>query len=278
MSPKKLQNEKAIKELADYADVSRALINKYDKERADLQHLIATLNIQERQLRDRLIRQENEHRNKLKQEETASKQKIQQELNRLIDKTKEFELRERSILEREKELQEAEVIHAKINEAKKEIINDRIEVQRMKSGATELMDRATREAAEAEAKLARANSLEASSKKLNAESRAIRAELVDREDRIKEEEKNLAAQINNYTKIQKEVDPKLKEITDKQAELAKQLKEISSKEENVLAIHAQNEAMARTLADRKNEVDAKERKVSEMIDRARRDKLIKEIK
>jgi len=223
--PKKLQE-------TDVLIMTKGLIEQKKLELADLNHkiLLAKSSI------TTLQQQQVDMQNKFNQQMYQDKQKLENErnikLNDLAHREDVMNQGERDLGRRITELDAREKDVLKLEDERKKLVSDRIEVEKLKTQALQDIEEGNRLISEAQSRINIANIKEAEAKQAIAKAEQINTSVTAREDGLKVQTEELNRRIKNLEEVKKEIDPKLVELGEKEKSINKKLQEAELKEAN----------------------------------------------
>ena len=217
----------------EHDEVLRRIIAEGQREVDELNHRRELLIIQNRQLQDDLVRKQSQFDQNLRVEKTKHQEWINKSKNEEIARMAKVDFAEANWVRRDEEMKHREELGIKIVEKQNKINNDRLEIEKLRSSASAIMDDANRKMSEANSLFSQANIRESKAKETLDRANAINDSLNQRENALKEKEKTLADGLKNLEAIKEIVDPKIKEIKLIEDGIEKREKEVRLKEEQV---------------------------------------------
>ena len=230
--------EKALKPdkisaFREYDDVMKRIVAESKREVTQLQNQRESLIITNRELDDNLVRKQGQFE-QWKRLEEQKLQDLKSKLNNeIIRREKAIEIGELDMSRRSEEMSRREEIGRGIIEKEKKLNNDRIEIEKLRLSASNLMESANKKMSDASSLYSQANIAEKRSVEKENKANLINEQIVKREHIVSEKEKELELKSKNLDELSKILDPKIEIIRDieKKNEIAK--KELLSKEQEI---------------------------------------------
>lgn len=208
MAKEELKEQNKVS-MFEFAEVSSALVEQKKRELADLHHnlLLATSSLtatQQQIAKDKVAFEQ------WKKATDAIREKELQKKEQAFDaKLHALDINVQNFEKRSAELKKREMLAANVIEDRNKLNIDRIEVERLRHRAEELMDSANKEMSRANRIINEANAREEQVKKLEQKINDYNEQISKREASVEAREKDVAMNLRNLEEIRKELGPKL---------------------------------------------------------------------
>lgn len=224
--PEKLQD-------TDVLLMVKRLIEQKKLELENINHQILLAKSAITALQEQQVRMKNEFDQKIFQDKQQLEQEGIKKHNDWIYREDIITKNERDIGKRIAELDMREADVLKIEDERKELRNNRIEVEKLKTQAIEDINSANQLISEAQSRINTANIKEQEAKQVIAKAENLNSEVVRGKDELKIQREDLDRRLKNLEEVKKDVEPKLKELTEKEKSIDKKLNEIQVEEANI---------------------------------------------
>lgn len=273
----KLQNEKEVP-MFEYNSAIQELvkISKSEKERLDHQIVIAKSNLN--QLRQEHIRLQGEFNQWKMSEEQKFRNELSKRHNQLIDQENKMNILHRDLEQRRADLIIKEERYLKVEEDRNAIGNARVEVEKLRTNAMNLMAEADRKFSDAHSAMTQGSLRIEQSKKLDDKNAIRNQELCVREDKLKFDMKNLEMERNHLIELKEFVEPKIVEIKEIEFRTSSDKKEIDVKHQDIINKSEENKIALKALEDKKSKLDIQERELRSREDELKRKIIIADSK
>ncbi len=148
-----------------------------------------------------------------------------------------------------------------VNIRESELIQNRLEVEKLRSNAEGEMKRADIKTIEVDGKLSAITSARNDAERFKGENTQLLQTLKAEKDAIAEAKKQNEIVLKNIEEVKKEVDPKLEELSTKELSINAKLKENTEKFNKEKALHEENLGILVVLEERKKRLDAQKREL-----------------
>ena len=262
----------------DYDSVIQRVLTESKREVEELQHQRELLMIKNRQMEDDLIKKQSQYEQWKRQEEQKMKQVTDTVNNDIIRREKALEIGELDMSRRATEMAHREELGKRIIAKEAKINNDRIEIEKLRSKASQLMDDAHRKMSDAVNKFSEATVREEKAKEIESKASSLNDAIVKREHLVNEKEKDVESRIKNAQELQNIVDPKIKELSSLEAKLEKERQIIDEKEKNIDNKLNENKLIITNLEYREKKIREREKQLDQKEDDIKRQLLLAGIK
>ncbi len=273
----KLKSEQEVP-MFEYNSAVQELIKiaKAKKEELDHQIVLATNNL--KLLQEEHIRRQGEFNQWRMSEEQKFKNEVSKRHNQLIDQENKMNIFHKDIEQRKADLLVKEERYMKVEEEKQAIGNARVEIEKIRVNALNLMAEADRKISEARSEMAQANIRIEQSKQLDDKNNIRNQELCVREDKLQFDLKNLDMERNHLSELKEFVEPKIAEIQELESQVTRDKKETVEKNQDTINKLEEIKVALRALEDKKSKLDIQEREFRSKEDEFKRKVIIAESK
>lgn len=272
---KKLKDEQEVP-MFEYNSAVQELvkISKLEKEKLDHQLVLAKGNLS--QLKQEHIRLQGEFNQWKMAEEQKFKNELSKRHNQLVDQENKMSVFFRDLEQRKMDLTIKEERFLKVDEERQKLGNDRVEVEKIRVNALNLMADADRKLSEANSAMAQANIRIEQSTKLDNKNNIRNQELCKREDQIKFDLKNLDMERNHLVELREFVEPKIMEIKQLEESIIRDKKETAEKHQDIINKIEEDKIFLKSMEDKKSKLDIRERELRSAEDEFKRKSLLKQ--
>lgn len=271
----KLKNEKEVP-MFEYNSAVQELVKLAKAEKDNLEQQIVLAKSRLSQTRQEIIRKEGEFNQWKMGEEQKFKNELSKRHNQLVDQENKMNIFHKDLEQRRADLLVKEERYLKVEEEKNAIGNTRVEVERIRVNANNLMAEADRKLSEAKSAMVQANIRIEQSNKLDIKNVTKNQELAAREDKLAFDLKNLEMERNHLAELKEFVEPKIVEIKDMEENIQNARKEIEIKHQEVINKTEENKIIMKALEDKKALLDKRENEIKSKEEELRRKILIHE--
>lgn len=198
--------------MADYSDITMQLLDQRKRELADLQHNYLMLHNSLKDVQAHIAREKSE----FVQWKTAEEQRKNKEL---IRRQQDMDAKEHALQinvnlfdKRSAELKVREQLVSTLTSDRQKLNDDRVEVEKLRTKAEQLMSSAVKKQSEAQSLFNNARLAEENAKKLEEKANLTNADLSKREAQLKADVKDYEVRMRNFTEAKKEIDSRIKEL------------------------------------------------------------------
>ncbi len=265
----KLKSEQEVP-MFEYNSAVQELIKiaKAKKEELDHQIVLATNNL--KLLQEEHIRRQGEFNQWRMGEEQKFKNDVSKRHNQLIDQENKMNIFHKDIEQRKADLSIKEERYMKVEEEKQAIGNARVEIEKIRVNALNLMAEADRKISEARSEMSQASIRIEQSKQLDDKNNIRNQELCVREDKLQFDLKNLEMERNHLSELKEFVEPKIVEIKEIEEQTLRDKKEIVEKHQDIINKTEENKIALRALEDKATKLDIRERELRSREDELKR--------
>jgi chromosome segregation ATPase len=242
-----------VKMFTEYDDVMKRIVAESKREVAQLQATRQEMVMRNAALQDEINRKQGAFEQYKRLEEEKLQQLKFKFNNEQIAKEKRLEIGELDMSRRQEEMARREEIGRAIVAKELKLNNDRIELEKIRSTASGLLETAYKKQSEASSMISQATELERKAKDAITKANAINETMLKREHDLEDKEKEIESRMKNLEELQKIIDPKIEELKILENKIVEKEKELNIKEESVNAKLVEERTLVKDLdAEKKN--------------------------
>lgn len=266
---KQLNKEQEVP-MFEYNAAVQELIKIAKSQKEDLDHKIVLATNNLKLLQEEHIRRQGEFNQWRMTEEQKFKNEVSKRHNQLIDQENKMNIFHRDLEQRRADLLVKEERYLSVEKDKNDIGNARVEIEKMRVNALNLMAEADRKISESKSEMAQANIRIEQSNLLDQKNHIRNQELVVREDKLVFDLKNIEMERNHLVELREFVEPKIVEIKEVEDQILSDKKEILEKHQDIINKTEENKVALRALEDKATKLDIRERELRSREDELKR--------
>lgn len=275
-----LKNEEKVSSitgLVGYNEAINELVKIAKQKKDDLDHQCLLASNQLKQIQENLIRERNEFDIWKRQEKERFQQEMNVLHNAIVEKENTINIGISNMESRSRDLKVRETQMVQIEEDKRKLNDERIEIERLRNSAVEKLNEVKQKSSELSSSI---SSLSYREKEIKDKSIAIEEQnrqLSVREQALIKNKEDMDQKIKNLESLKLIVDPKIAEIDSKTKELQSLKKEMDEQNAEINRRIEEDKAMVRAIEERDMKLKMGERDLASREEELKRAMLVKNV-
>lgn len=243
----------------EYNDAIERLLKQSKEELNILQHNCLLATNQLKQTQEAIQRERSNFEQWKREQEAKHKNDMSLIKNSLDEREHRIKIGEQNYSKRDFDLKQKEVQMMALVEERNKVNNDRIDIEKLRVKANELLQDVNRKSGEATNKSNIVAMREKEIKDIVDSYNTKNQDISHRENILNQRDKEYQENLKNMNELKKTVEPKIKELSFMEENIKKTKEEVTRKEMDILRKIEENKAILRGMEEKDNKLKEKER-------------------